>query len=148
MVNGYCLTGGLEIALSCDLIIAAEEAKLGDTHARWGVVPTWGMSQRLPRLLGIFRAKELSFTAEMVTAKEAAQIGLVNSAVPAEKLVETVQELAKKIMDNSLDTVAVIKHLYNQGMKGTLEEGLELEAASKFVIKDSGEKLKKFGKRD
>ncbi len=148
MVNGYCFTGALEIVLSCDLIIASEEAKLGDTHTRWGIRPSWGMSQRLPRIVGILKAKELSFTADMITAQEAERIGLVNMAVPAEKLEETVQGLAKKIMTNSPETIAAYKYLYNHGMKETLGKGLELEANSKFVIRDTEERLKEFRKKN
>jgi enoyl-CoA hydratase len=148
MVNGYCLTGALELALSCDLIIASEEAMLGDTHCRWGLVPRWGMSQRLPRIIGIFKAKELSFTAEMITAQEAERIGLINKAVPKDKLEETVQELAGKIMANSADAIAAYKYLYNRGMRDTLEKGLELEVKSEFEIKDTADRVAGFKKKD
>ncbi len=147
MVNGYCLTGALEIALSCDLIVASEEARLGDTHAKWGVVPTWGMSQRLPRLLGVLKAKELSFTARMITGREAASLGLVNLAVPAERLETAVQELAQEIMANSPDTVAAIKSLYNRGLMDTLEGGLSLEATSHFTIRDTVDRVPGFRKK-
>ncbi|HEX74968.1 MAG TPA: enoyl-CoA hydratase/isomerase family protein [Dehalococcoidia bacterium] len=147
MINGYCLTGALEISLACDLIIASEEAKFGDTHTRWGLRPSWGMSQRLPRTLGLLKAKELSFTAETITAQEAERIGLVNMTVPAEKLEGTVQELARKIMANSLETIAAYKYLYNRGMRDSLEKGLELESKSKFVITDTDERLEKFRKK-
>ena len=147
MINGYCFTGALEIALGCDLIIASEEAKLGDTHVRWGFRPSWGMSQRLPRAIGLARAKLLSFTAEAITAREAERIGLIHMAVPAEKLAETVQELARKIMANSLETIAAYKYLYNSGFKGTLEKGLALEAKSEFDIMDTEERIKEFRKK-
>ena len=94
MVNGHCYTGALEIVLACDLIVASEEARFGDTHVRWGIRPSWGMSQRLPRAVGLLRAKELSFTAEVITARQAEDIGLVNITVAAGKLEETVRELA------------------------------------------------------
>ncbi len=148
VVNGYCITGGLEIALACDLIVASEEARLGDTHTRWGIRPSWGMSQRLPRFVGILKAKELSFTADVITAQEAERIGLVNMVVPAEKLEDTVQELAKKIMANSREAVAAYKYLYNHGMADTLTKGLELEAKSQFVIRDTEERIRKFRKKD
>lgn len=148
MVNGFCFTGALEIALGCDLIIASEEAKLGDTHARWGLRPTWGMSQRLPRTIGILKAKELSFTADMISGREAERIGLVNMAVTADKLEETVQELIKKITANSMESLAAYKYLYNRGMKDTLKKGLELEAESEFDIRDTEERLAKFRKKD
>jgi len=148
MVNGFCITGAMEIVLGCDLIVAAEEAKFGDTHARWGLRPTWGMSQRLPRAVGMLKAKELSFTADLITGKEAQELGLVNMAVPADKLEETVQELVKKLTANSIASLAAYKYLYNQGMKDTLKKGLELEAKSEFDIQDTEERLAKFRKKD
>jgi len=148
MVNGYCFTGALEIALGCDLIIASEQARLGDTHVRWGFRPSWGMSQRLPRTIGLLKAKQLSFTADAIPAQEAERIGLINMAVPAEKLEETVQELARKIMGNSLETIAAYKQLYNRGMRDTLEKGLTLEAESEFDITDTEERVKDFRKKD
>jgi len=148
MVNGYCLTGALEVVLGCDLIIASEQAKFGDTHVRWGFRPSWGMSQRLPHLIGMLKAKELSFTADMITAQEAERIGLANMVVPAEKLEETVRTLAEKILGNSIEAIAAIKYLYNQGMRDTLDKGLELEARSEFEISDTEERLKGFRKKD
>ena len=148
MVNGYCFTGALEIVLGCDLIIASEAAKFGDTHTRWGLRPSWGMSQRLPWLIGVLKAKELSFTADVITAQEAARIGLVNMVVPADKLEETVQELAKKIMANSLEAIAACKYLYNRSLRDRLEKGLELEAKSEFVIRDTEDRLSQFRKKD
>ena len=148
VVNGYCLTGALEFVLgSCDLIIASKEAKFGDTHARWGLRPRWGMTQYLPHAVGMLKAKELSFTVDMITGQEAERIGLVNMAVPAEQLEETVQELAEKIMANSLDAVCAYKYLYNQGMEDTLRKGLELELESEFAIRDTEERTKKFSER-
>jgi len=147
MINGFCFTGALEIALGCDLLIAAEEAKLGDTHVRWGFRPSWGMSQRLPRTIGLAKAKMLSFTADPINAREAERIGLINMAVPSEKLEETVNELAAKIMKNSLETIAAYKYLYNSGFRETLGNGLALEAESEFDIEDTEERIKKFRKK-
>jgi len=147
-VNGYCLTGALEIVLGCDLVIASEEARFGDTHTRWGLRPSWGMSQRLPRTVGLLKAKELSFTAEMVVAQDAERIGLANMTVPAEKLGDTVQQLASKIMANSPEAIAAYKYLYNQGMRDSLQKGLELEAKTEFVISDTEERVEKFRKKD
>jgi len=146
-VNGYCITGALEIVLGCDLIVASENAKFGDTHTRWGLRPSWGMSQRLPRKIGLLKAKEMSFTAELITAKEAERIGLVNMAVAADKMEYIVQQLAEKIIANSADAIAAYKYLYNHGMRGTLENGIELEAKSKFEINDTEERLEKFRKK-
>ncbi len=147
MVNGYCFTGALEIVLGCDMAIASEDAKFGDTHARWGLRPTWGMSQRLPRTVGLLKAKELSFTAETINGREAQHIGLVNMAVPADKLEEATTNLAKKIMANSLDSIAAYKYLYNHGMRLTLEKGLELEFRSEFDITDTEDRLASFRKK-
>ena len=148
MVNGFCITGALEIVLGCDLVIAAEEAKFGDTHARWGLRPTWGMSQRLPRAVGMLKAKEMSFIADLITGKEAKELGLVNMVVPLDKLEETVQELTKKISANSMASLAAYKRLYNRGLNETLKKGLEFEARSEFDITDTEERLAKFRKKD
>jgi len=148
MVNGFCITGAVEIVLGCDLIVTAEEAKFGDTHARWGLRPTWGMSQRLPRAIGMLKAKEMSFTADLITGKEAKELGLVNMAVPLDKLEETVQELIKKISANSMASLAAYKYLYNQGLNETLKNGLEFEARSEFDFTDTEERLAKFRKKD
>ncbi len=138
MVNGYCITGGLEIALACDFIIAA------DTHVRWGLRCIWGMSQRLPRRIGWMKAKELTFTAKMITAREALCINMINMVVIPEKLDETVNDLSKKIMNNSLSAIAAHKYLYNHSMLDTLENGLHLEAKTDFVIADTEERLARF----
>ena len=109
LINGFAFTGALEIFLACDLVIACEDAKIGDTHAKWGLRPTWGMSARLPRRVGYLKAKELSFTAGAITGREAERIGLVNQAVPADKLEEALQTMVKKITANSLQSIAAYK---------------------------------------
>ncbi len=147
MVNGFCLTGALEIALACDLIIASESARFGDTHVRWAFRPSWGMSARLPRAIGLAKAKELSFTADMISARDAERLGLINMAVPAEKLEETVTELSRKIMANSLQAVAAYKYLYNNGIKETLGGALQLEEKSEFDITDTDERVRSFRKK-
>jgi len=143
-VNGYCFTGALEIALACDMIVAAEEARLGDTHTKWGLRPSWGMSRRLPLRVGPHRAKEMSFTARAVTGAEAERMGLVNRAVPLDKLDEVVDDLCQAILANSREAIAAYKTLYNQGAQGTLAEGLRLEESSRFDIRDAEERLKEF----
>ncbi len=147
MVNGFCITGGLEIALACDLIIAADEAKFGDTHVKWGLRCTWGMSQRLPHRVGMIKARELTFTAELISGKQAEHIGLANLAVPLEKLENTVKEMADKIMANSLDAVAAHKYLYNQSVKDFMAKGLEREYSTKVDIKDTLERVTSFAKK-
>jgi len=146
LVNGFCFTGALEIMLACDIVIASEDAKIGDTHAKWGLRPTWGMSARLPRRVGYLKAKELSFTAEAISAREAERIGLINLAVPGEKLEEALQTMAKKIMGNSLQSIAAYKKLYNANENMTLDKSLELEFGSDFEITDSLDRLMKFVK--
>jgi enoyl-CoA hydratase len=108
-VHGHCYTGATELMMFFDLIIAAEDAKIGDTHAKWGIMPTWGMTQRLPRLVGIMKAKELSFTCKPISGKEAERIGLVNRAVPLEELDKTVLDLANDILQNSAQTYCCLK---------------------------------------
>jgi enoyl-CoA hydratase len=146
VVNGFCFTGALEIVLGCDIAIAAEEAKIGDTHAKWGLRPTWGMSARLPRRVGFLKAKELSFTADAISGKEAERIGLVNLAVPAAKLDEALQTMAKKIMANSSESVTIYKHLYNTNENMPLDKSLELEFGSEFSINDTEKRLAQFRK--
>ena len=146
LVNGYCFTGAMEIMLGCDLVIASENATIGDTHAKWGLRPTWGMSARLPRRVGFLKAKELSFTADAVTGREAERIGLVNLAVPTEALEEALGTKAAKIMANSPQSIAAYKHLYKTNEAMTLEESLVLEFASKFEISDTEERLGGFRK--
>ena len=125
MVNGHCYTGALELALACDLIIASESAKFGDTHVRWGIRPSWGMSQRLPRRVGWLKAKELSFTARTISAKEAETIGLINKTVADNRLKAEAREMAQAIQANSLEAISAYKQLYNRGILRTMEDGLE-----------------------
>ncbi len=146
-INGFCFTGALEIALGCDLIYVAEEAKLGDTHVKWGLRPTWGMSQRLPRTVGYMRARELSFTAKTFTGKDAAAWGLANAAVPASELDAVVEGVATQILANSLDAVAAVKSLYNTGMSQTLADGLQTEFTTKYTIRDTAERIAGFAKK-
>jgi len=144
MVHGFCLTGALEIALACDLIVGSEDAKFGDTHTRWGLRCTWGMSQRLPYRVGELKSKEMTFTSQMIRGDEAARIGLINRAVPAEELEATVWALAEQILENSLESVAAHKHLYNQRKKDAMEKGLEREYTTDAQISDAVERLMGF----
>ena len=147
-VNGYCLTGALELATACDLIVASENASFGDTHARWGLTPTWGGSQRLPRIIGAMKAKEMVFTCDMLTAKEAQQIGLVNKVVAPEKLDEAVEELANKILANSRASIRIQKSLMNRGLRLDYASGLKMaEDESPGVTSDSQARLQSFRDR-
>jgi enoyl-CoA hydratase/carnithine racemase len=145
-LHGHCYTGATELMMFFDINIASEDVKIGDTHAKWGIMPTWGMTQRLPRLVGINKAKELSFTCKPITGKEAERIGLVNRAVPSEELDKTVLELANDVLQNSAQTIAALKHLYNEGIHTTLEEGLKIETDFKTEITDRTEFLRSFEK--
>ena len=129
-VNGYCYTGGFEMAMCADIIIASEKAVFGDTHARFGIVPGGGQTQRLPRQIGIKKAKELLFVCDTISATEAERIGLVNKVVPADKLQEAAMEMAEKIAKNIPEALKIIKTLMNKGMYTDLEAGLHLEAES------------------
>jgi enoyl-CoA hydratase len=133
-VHGLCLTGGLELALACDLIVAADEAEFADTHAQIGFRPMWGLTQRLPRRVGIMRARELSFTGRRVKGTEAAALGLALEAVPALMLDARVDALAAAIMNNHPDSLAAYKALYHQSQNLMLDEGLRHEAAARFRI--------------
>lgn len=110
-IHGHCFTGGLELALACDLLIAAESTKLGDTHGQWGLAPVWGMSVRLPERVGRSTAKELMFTSRRISGVEAAEIGLVDRCVADDQLDDAVAELASEIARNSRGTNRIAKQL-------------------------------------
>ena len=144
MVHGYCFTGALELALAFDLLYTAEDTQFGDTHTKWGILPKWGMTQRLPQKVGIMKARELSFTAKTFLGKEAEQFGMANKAVPADKLKEYVEGVANDILKNSRQTVAAFKHLYHEGSHTTLREGLKTESKFDTEITDRTEFLRAF----
>ncbi|HCY04445.1 MAG TPA: enoyl-CoA hydratase [Gammaproteobacteria bacterium] len=126
-INGYAITGGFELALMCDFMLASEHAKFADTHARVGVVPGWGLSQRLPRLIGINRAKELSLTGNFLDAETAYAWGLVNRLVPAEQLLATAEQLAQDIVSTEPVTRNAVRHIMDAGWHTSLAEGLNIE---------------------
>jgi len=131
-VNGYAVTGGFEMALACDIIIASENAKFADTHARVGLMPSGGVSQILPRLVGIKKAKELSFTGNFMSAQEALQFGLVNRVVPLEELMTTAEKLAGDIISSQQWVVREMKKLIDRGEGMTLEDALRMEHYTQF----------------
>lgn len=110
-IHGHCFTGGLELALACDLLVAAESTKLGDTHGQWGLAPIWGMSVRLPERVGRSTAKELMFTSRRISGIEAREIGLVDRCVADDQLDTAVVELAADIARNSRGTNRIVKQL-------------------------------------
>lgn len=128
VVEGYCMAGGFELALVCDLIFAEENCKMGDGHINLpGFVPNGGSSIRLPRLVGPRKAKEILFTGELISGKEAEKIGLVNRAVSAEKLQKTVEDFVSKLADKSPIGLEYMKMLVNKSTECTLDAGLAME---------------------
>lgn len=145
-VNGHCYTGATELMLGFDLVYAADEAQIGDTHTKWGIAPKWGMTQRLQQKVGLMKAMEMSFTAQPVSGKEAERIGLVNKSVPLEELETTVNQVAERIMGNSTQTIAAMKNLYYFGANQGLQRGLEYEWQADFKITDREDFLRDFEK--
>ncbi len=126
-VQGHCYTGSLELALSGDLLVAAESAKFSDTHGKWGMSPTWGMSQRLPRRVGLLAAKEMMYSGRVVSGDEAARIGLASKCVPDDELMSATIAMARGFLANSWFTLRADKMLVNQGLRYTLADGLRFE---------------------
>jgi enoyl-CoA hydratase len=127
-VNGFAITGGFELALACDFLIASSAARFADTHARVGIVPGWGISQLLPLWIGPGRARELAFTGNFLSAEQACEWGLVNRVVAPEELLPTCRGLARDILSCDARTVREIKRLHREGWATTLGEALRLEA--------------------
>ena len=111
-INGVAVTGGFELALNCDFLVASERAKFGDTHARVGVMPGWGLTVLLPQAIGVRRAREMSFTGNFLTAHEALQFGLVNHVVAHDELMSTARGLARDIVGNDQAGVRQIRRTY------------------------------------
>lgn len=110
-VHGHCYTGALELALAGDIILASADARFADTHGRWGLTPIWGMSQRLPRRVGVSKAREMMFTCRNVEAQEALAIGLANACFPNEDFDAEVQKFAETILTNSWFSARANKRL-------------------------------------
>ena len=127
-VNGAAVTGGFELALGCDLLIASPAARFADTHGRVGVHPAWGLSQRLPRLIGLARAKELSLTGNFVDALTAERWGLVNRIVPAEDLLATCQALAQDMLSLDPNMLISYKRLLDDGYALPFGPAMALES--------------------
>ena len=129
-INGLAITGGLEIALACDLLIAASDACFADTHVLVGLLPGWGGSARLVQRIGLHRAKELALTGRFLGADEALAWGLVNRVVPAGELVAEAQTLARQMLAHPAAGLRAYKRLLDQGSAGTLAEALQIERAT------------------
>lgn len=127
-VNGYALGGGFEWLLSCDFAIAVEGASVGLTETSWAIIPGAGGTQRLPRLIGETKAKELIFTAKKLTAEEALDLGILLKVVPQNRLIANCEELAADMMKNGPVALKQAKHAITQGMNTDLQTGLAIEA--------------------
>jgi 3-hydroxypropionyl-coenzyme A dehydratase len=126
-VNGYALGGGCELALSCDIRIASKNAAMGQPEVTIGICPGWGGTQRLMRVIGLARAKDLIYTGRRISADEAFQMGLVNRVVELPQLMEECMNMAKQIAKNSAIAVRVSKTLLNRGIDSDINTGLKLE---------------------
>ena len=133
MVDGFAVGAGCNLALCCDLIVASDRAKFGEVFAKIGLVPDGGGSWLLPRLVGLPRAKELIFTADIIDAAEAARIGLVNRVVPAAELAATTRALAERIAQGPPKVIAMAKHMINRAAMTNLEDALDVEAFSQAI---------------
>ncbi len=140
-LNGYALGGGLEVAMSCDLRIASENARMGQTEINIGLIPGWGGTQRLTRLIGRTKAKELVFTGRMIDAKTAEQLGIINMTVPQDKFKETVRQFALDLVSKAPVAIRVAKALINKGADISLDSALALEREG-FGVVASTEDLK------
>lgn len=127
-VNGAAITGGFELALNCDFLVASERARFGDTHARVGVMPGWGLTVLLPQAIGVRRAREMSFTGNFLTADEALHWGLVNHVVEHDALLPFTRKLAADIVGNDQSGVRQIRATYAEGVATTATEAWQVEA--------------------
>jgi len=126
-INGVAITGGFEVALACDILIASTNARFADTHARVGIMPGWGLSQKLSRLIGISRAKELSFTGNFLDAQTACAWGLVNRVVAPEELLPVAKKLAADIASVPAQAVSTYKRLIDEGYDMPFGEAIKFE---------------------
>lgn len=147
-IRGHCFTGGLELALGCDLLFAAESAVLGDTHGQWGLAPVWGMSVRLPERVGRSHAKQLMFTSRRIAAGRAAEIGLVDRVCPEQELDTTVDALAREINENSWGTNRIAKALLAASAERTHRDALVFERGAPFGFpQDMAERMSRTSKK-
>jgi enoyl-CoA hydratase len=139
-INGFALGGGNELAMSCDIRIAAENALFGQPEVNLGIIPGYGGTQRLPRLIGPGKAKEIIFADERINAQEALRIGLVQRVVPKGQAVEEAKKLLKKIMSKGPVAIKMAKKAINEGLGMSLRGGLDLECQSEAVCFGSEDK--------
>jgi enoyl-CoA hydratase len=140
-INGFALGGGCELAMACDIRLAADTARLGQPEINLGILPGYGGTQRLPRLVGRGMAKLLCLTGDMISADEALRIGLVDRVVPAAELMAEAEALARKLASKAPVARALIKQAINVGLAGSLEEGLAYEAAQFGLVFDTQDRI-------
>jgi enoyl-CoA hydratase len=126
-INGVAITGGFEVALACDVLICSTNARFADTHARVGITPGWGLSQKLSRVIGPYRAKELSLTGNFLSAEKAYEWGLANRVVAPEALMDEALKLAREMADIEADMLVTYKAMIDDGYELPMGEGLKLE---------------------
>jgi enoyl-CoA hydratase len=129
-INGVAITGGFELALACDVLLASTQARFADTHARVGVMPGWGLSQRLSRVIGLYRAKELSLSGNFLSAQQAYDWGMVNRVVEPEALIDTARALAKDMLSALPDMLVRYKTLIDEGYATNFGEAMQMERAT------------------
>ncbi len=127
-INGFCLGGGLELAMACHMRVCSDRARLGQPEINLGIIPGWGGTQRLPRIVGKGKAIELILTGDMITAQEAYRLNLVNKVVPAGAVLKEARDLARKIVSKSKFPIAAALRAIDQGTALPIEEGLRVEA--------------------
>jgi enoyl-CoA hydratase len=129
-INGAAVTGGLELALYCDILIASEQARFADTHARVGLLPTWGLSVRLPQKVGVGMARRMSLTGDYLSAADALRAGLVTEVVPHDQLLASARRIAASIVGNNQNAVRALLASYHRIDDASTGPGLTIEAAS------------------
>jgi enoyl-CoA hydratase/carnithine racemase len=134
-INGFCLGGGLELSMACHMRICSDRARLGQPEINLGIIPGWGGTQRLPRLVGKGKAIEMILTGDMITAQEAYRIGLVNKVVPGGAVLKEAQGLARKIASKSKFPTAAALEAISGGLQVSMEEGLKIEAEQFVILK-------------
>ena len=140
-INGAAVTGGLELTLYCDILIASEQARFADTHARVGLLPTWGLSVRLPQKVGIGLARRMSLTGDYLSAQDALRAGLVTEVVPHEQLLPAARKVADSIVGNNQDAVRALLWSYHRIDDSNTSEGLWLEATAARAFRTSGDDI-------
>jgi enoyl-CoA hydratase len=142
-INGAAVTGGLEFALYCDILIASEQARFADTHARVGLLPTWGLSVRLPQKVGVGLARRMSLTGDYLSAADALRAGLVTEVVPHDELLPTARRVAASIVGSNHNAVRALLASYHRIDDAATSEGLAIEAqsASQWMRSATGEDI-------